>query len=76
MFSKVIGENRKKNKDDHVYEVGVYLYTCGTRNKNVFRKGENWWLMEATDIIRNLEQPTPEKVTDKRIVYHFKDIDP
>ena len=76
MFFKVMGDNRKKNKDDHVYKVGVYLYTCGTRNKNVFRKGENWWLMEATDIITNLEQPTPEKVTDKRIVYHFKDIDP
>ena len=58
-----------------VYEVGVYLYTCGTNNKNVFRKGENWWLMEATDIIRNLKQPIPEKVTDKRIVYHFKNID-
>ena len=27
MFFKVISDNRKKNNDDHVYEVGVYLYT-------------------------------------------------
>ena len=31
--------------------------------------------MEASDIIRKLKQPTLEKVTDKCIVYHFKDVD-
>ena len=41
---------------------------------HAYKKGEEWWLMEAGDVIKQLDQPKVEKVTDKRIVYHFHDI--
>ena len=66
--------SQKKKEDGYVFEVGLYLYTRGTKNVHAYCKGEEWWLMEASDIIRSLDQPTKEKVTDKRVVYHFKDI--
>ena len=67
---KVIGDHWKKRNGENVYEVGVYLYTRGTRNKSAYKKEEEWWLMESSDITRTLDQPTPEKVT-----HHFKDVD-
>ena len=39
-----------------------------------FKKGEQWWLMEAADIIQKLNEPVQEKITDKRCVYYFKDL--
>ena len=72
---KVIGDHQKKRNGENVYEVGVYLYTRGTQNKSAYKKGEEWGLMESSDIIRTLDQPTPKKVTNKCIVYHFKNID-
>ena len=65
----------KRRKMVHIFLKNVYVCTWGKKNVHAYRKGEDWWLMEATGIICNLEQPTPEKVTDKCIVYYFKDID-
>ena len=69
-YFKVIGDHQKKRNGEN-----VYLYTRGTHNKTAFKKGQEWWLMESSDFIRKLNQPTPKKVTNKCIVYHFKDID-
>ena len=51
------------------------LYTRGTKNKTSFKKDEQWWLIDDADVIWKLSQPAQEKITDKRCLYFFKDID-
>ena len=62
---KVLGDHRKKKVDGDSFKVGIMLYTRGTKNKTSFKKDEQWWLVEAADIIWKLSQPVQEKITDK-----------
>ena len=39
-----------------------------------YKKGDDWWLVSATDIFKTLNAPRQEKLSEKRIVYYFDDI--
>ena len=70
---KVLGENVKSTKEDgtKVYELGV-IYFTPQRNKEKYRKMDDWWLLDMTDIIRKIKRPVEERVSGKRCVFKFK----
>ena len=42
-------------------------------NKNVYKKGDDWWLIDQCDVIKPLQNPTTEKVSGKRVLFTLKD---
>ena len=53
-----------------LYEVGAVYYTrC--KNKNAFKKGDEWWLIDVSEIVDNIKDPKEEKVSEKRSIFYF-----
>ena len=44
------------------------------QEQDLLKKGDDWWLVEVTDIVKTLNPPKEEKLSKKRIVYYFEDI--
>ena len=42
-----------------------------SHNKTVYKKGDDWWLVDQADILKDLEKPTTEKVSRKHVLYSF-----
>ena len=53
------------------YELGV-IYFTPQRNKEKFKKMEDWWLLDVADVIWKIKPPTQECVTGKRFLYKFE----
>ena len=69
---KVLGENVHSTNEDGCleYELGV-IYFMPQRNKEKYKKMEDWWLLEIGDVIRKISPPTEERFSGKRIFYKF-----
>ena len=53
------------------YEVGaVYYMKC--KNKIAFKKGDEWWLIDVSDILATIPDPKEEKVSGKRSIFYFE----
>ena len=69
---KVKGDNYRRTKDGekglYTFEVGFDLFTKNPKTGN-YKKMNEWWLVEMTDIVHELEEPTVVKVTSKRFNY-------
>ena len=62
---------RSTNDDgSEEYELGV-IYFTPQRNKEKFKKMEDWWLLDIVDVIWKIKPPTQEHVTGKRFLYKF-----
>ena len=53
-------------------EPGVVFYTRSARSKIVYKRGVEWWLIDLDDVVKDLEKPIEEKVTESRVLYYFK----
>ena len=54
-----------------MFELGVIFYMRSSCNKTVYKKGDDWWLVDQADILKDLEKPTTEKVSGKHVLYSF-----
>ena len=62
---------KTKRKDATLVYEGVIYYDKCTRNKTKFKKNTEWWLVDMSEIICNMPQPTIEKVSGKHVLYSF-----
>ena len=64
---QILGENVKTKRKDGtlVYKLGVIYYDKCTHNKTKFKKNTNWWLVDMSEIICNMPQPTIKKSVRK-----------
>ena len=54
-----------------LYKVGAIYYTrC--KNKNAFKRGDEWWLIDVLDIISTIPGPKEEKISGKRSIFYFE----
>lgn len=74
---KVKGDNYRRTKDRekglYTFEVGFDLFTQNPKTGN-YKEMDEWWLVEMTDIVHELEEPTVVKVTSKRFNYMWDKI--
>ena len=54
-----------------MYEAGA-LYYMKCKNKNAFKKGDEWWLIDVSDILATIPDPKEEKVSGKRSIFYFE----
>ena len=71
---QIVGDHKKCVDGTDTFELGVIFYIRSSRNKNMYKKGDDWWLIDQCDIIKPLQNPTTEKVSGKRVLFTFKDL--
>ena len=73
VFIKVLGKNVKTTNEigTKAYELGV-IYFTPQRNKEKYKKMDDWWLLDMTDIIWKIKHPVEERVSGKRCVFKFE----
>ena len=42
------------------------------KNKNTLKKGDEWWLVDVSDILATIPNPKEEKVSGKRSIFYFE----
>ena len=53
------------------YDVGAIYYTrC--KNMKAFKRGDEWWLIDVSDIISTISDPKEEKLSGKRSIFYFE----
>ena len=68
---QILGDHKKTVEGKECYELGVVFYTCCNHNKSQFKREMEWWLVDTSDVKQSIEDPTPEKLTDKRYMCTF-----
>ena len=53
-------------------ELVCLFYEHFTQNKKAYKKKtEEWWLLDACDVVKTTDAPTAQKVSEKRCLYFF-----
>ena len=89
MFLQVLGEHRREKSEDGkpVYELGLRLYDPARRNQAKVRFADdetrNWlgpykiaqvWLVNLSDVIKELHLVKEEKITASRSIFYFTNV--
>ena len=68
---QILDDHKKMVEGQECFELGVVFYTQCNYNKSQYKREMEWWLVDTSDVIKGIEDPTPERLTDKRYMYTF-----
>lgn len=72
LYLQVKGDNYKRSDDGtYTFEIGCDLFVATGRG-NTYKIMDEWWLIDALEVIKELCEPVVEKVSANRVKYHFK----